>query len=207
MPKSAQRWVLNLSTSTKVAGVEEEVDALAGGELAGLVLAGDALLAAAALGGLVHRVEQRAARVGIDGLRHEGRRIARPGLEREPLLAPPGGPGARGALPLRLGAVGVVGVGRFAGAAELRRPRACAGRDRDSRAPGRASSSGGGAPLPPPGDPAHGVGRPRRCRVMRGERLGRGRGQLASPVEQLDEHRHRVGVAEPRQRPGGPRRP
>ena len=30
--------------------------------------------------------------------------------------------------------------------------------------------------------------------------------EVAARVEQLDEERDRVGVAEPRQRPGGPRR-
>ena len=50
MPKSVQRWVTSLSSSTKRAGVEQQVDALARGQLAGLVLLLDALLAAAELG-------------------------------------------------------------------------------------------------------------------------------------------------------------
>ena len=49
MPKSRQRCVTSLSTSSKRAGIEEQVDALARGQLAGLVLAAR-VLAAAELG-------------------------------------------------------------------------------------------------------------------------------------------------------------
>ena len=47
MPKSVQRWVTKRSSSTNEPGIEQQVDALARGELARLVLLVDALLAAA----------------------------------------------------------------------------------------------------------------------------------------------------------------
>ena len=50
MPKSRQRWVTSLSTSSKRAGIEQQIDALARRQLAGVVLAAEALLAAAQLG-------------------------------------------------------------------------------------------------------------------------------------------------------------
>ena len=57
MPKSRQRCVTSLSISSKRAGVEEQIDALAGGELARLVLAAQALLAAAQLGAPLELLE------------------------------------------------------------------------------------------------------------------------------------------------------
>ena len=49
MPKSRQRWVTELVELVEGAGVEQQLDALARGQLAGLVLLADALLAAAEL--------------------------------------------------------------------------------------------------------------------------------------------------------------
>ena len=46
MPKSTARWVTNMSYSSKAAGIEQHVEALAGGELALAVLGVDALLPA-----------------------------------------------------------------------------------------------------------------------------------------------------------------
>ena len=50
MPKSWLWWTTNLSTSMKRAGVEQELEPLARGLLAGLVLAANALGAAGKLG-------------------------------------------------------------------------------------------------------------------------------------------------------------
>ena len=47
MPKSRQRWVTSLSISSKVPGIEQQIDALARGQLAGVVLLLQPLLAAA----------------------------------------------------------------------------------------------------------------------------------------------------------------
>ena len=50
MPKSRQRCVTSLSISSKVPGIEQQVDALARGQLAGVVLLAEAVFAAAELG-------------------------------------------------------------------------------------------------------------------------------------------------------------
>ena len=50
MPKSRQRWVTSLSTSSKEPGIEQEIDPLARRELAGVVLPLQPIVAAAAFG-------------------------------------------------------------------------------------------------------------------------------------------------------------
>ena len=58
IPKSRQRCVTSLSISSKVAGVEQQVDALARRQLAGRALALEALFAAAQLGPPFELVER-----------------------------------------------------------------------------------------------------------------------------------------------------
>ena len=77
MPKSAQRWVTNLSSSTKLPAIEQRVDALARGQLAGLVLLVDALGAAAERGLRLHLLEPLD-RIGpVWSLAHGGTVVAR----------------------------------------------------------------------------------------------------------------------------------
>ena len=57
MPKSRQRWVTNLSISSKVSGSNSRVDALARRQLARVALAAQPLLAAAQLGAALQVVE------------------------------------------------------------------------------------------------------------------------------------------------------
>ena len=59
MPKSRQRWVTKASISSNVSGVEEQLDALARGQLAGVALALQPLLAAAQRGAALKVVEKR----------------------------------------------------------------------------------------------------------------------------------------------------